>query len=72
MCRIITVFAKNRPEILPLTFDVDKFTTEKPICTCYISDKEGDGKILRNTFVEECLRPMLEEVSYGDIVIEIR
>ena len=50
MCRIITVFAKNRPEILPLTFDVDKFTTEKPICTCYISDKEGDGKILRNTY----------------------
>lgn len=47
------------------------FTPDKPTCTCWIGDKEGDGKILRQSFVEECLQPFLQKISWGKIVIEI-
>ncbi len=50
----------------------DKFTPDKPTCTCWIGDKDGDGMILRQTFVEEFLRPFLKKISWGNIIIEIR
>ena len=48
------------------------FTAQKPTCTCYIGDRQGEGKVLRQAFVEECLQPLLEKVSWGNIVIELR
>lgn len=78
MCKIISVFAvTGEGEPYPncsngVTFEVDKFTPEKPTCTCWIGNKSGEGKKLRETFTEEVLREFLEKVSYGNIVIEIR
>ena len=79
MCIELTVYATTDNGKTPypgmperVKFEVDKFTKSKPTCTCWISDKDGDGKILRQTFVEEVLRDFLANVSYGNIVIEIR
>ena len=78
MCKTIFVHAEddqgNRLTDLPeLVFQSpDEYTDEKPVCTCWIGDSAGDGKVLRQTFVEDCVRPFLAEVSWGNIVIEIR
>ena len=80
MCRNLTVRATtddgrtphpNMPE--PVDFEEpDDFTPEFPTCTCWIGDKEGNGKILRTTFVETVLRPFLKQIAWGNIIIEVR
>ena len=79
MCKELFVYATTNdgktpyPDMLKgVMFQVDKFTKSKPTCTCWIGAGSGEGKILRQTFVEEVLRDFLENVSYGNIVIEIR
>lgn len=49
----------------------EHFTLEMPTCTCWIGEPEGDGKVLRQYFVETVLQPMLREISFGNIVIEL-
>jgi len=72
--KAITGDGEPHPEISEeVEFEMpDNFTKEKPTCTCWIGDTEGDGKILRHTFCDDVLRPYLEKVSYGNIIIEIR
>ena len=78
MCKSLIVRAETDdghpyPECLPIEFDsASNFTPEKPTCTCWIGDPEGEGATLRQTFFIECIRPFLERVSYGNIIIEIR
>lgn len=78
MCKTIFVHAEddegNRRDDLPeLIFESpDEYTEERPICTCYLGDMDGPGKVLRQTFVEECIRPFLAAVSWGNIVIEVQ
>ena len=78
MCKEIFVYVttadgERRADIPGVGFKMPtQFTPEKPICTCYIGDEEGEGKTLRQTFVEEVLRPLFQQVSYGNIVIEFR
>ena len=78
MCRWISVKATTLdgephphcPE--EIEFEVpDSFSTDYPTCTCEIGDKEGDGKILRHTFVDTVLQPFLEKVAVGKIIILI-
>ena len=79
MCSVISVRATtlegephpNCPK--ELVFEVpDHFTPEYPACTCWIGNKDGDGKTLRHTFADTILQPMLEEMMIGKIIIEIR
>ncbi len=79
MCSFITVRATTsdgqpHPEMTEtVEFEVPSdFTPEYPTCTCWIGLKEGDGKVLRQTFVEKVLQPFLEKVPYGNIIIEVR
>ncbi len=39
------------------------------LCTCWIAKPEG--KELLDLFVEECIRPLLEQVSWGEIRIYV-
>ena len=79
MCRELTVYATtddgqphpSAPEALVFESPND-WTPETPTCTCWIGDEEGDGAVLRHTFVERYLRKFLKEVSWGNIVIEVR
>jgi|GEM_PF-5902275 len=77
MCRWISVkvadlHGRIRHNIPELVFETPgEFTPEYPTCTCWIADKEGDGKTLRHTFADTILREMFEKVSVGRIIIEV-
>lgn len=81
MCRLIMVRATtdnnktphpSMPEPVEFIVPNDFSDREYPICTCYIGDKEGEGKVLRHTFTETLLQPFLATVQWGNIIIEIR
>lgn len=78
MCSTIFAYVTNdtglrRADIGEIVFEMpSEWTPQKPICTCYIGDADGDGKILRQTFCEEVLQPLLQQVGWGNIVIEVR
>lgn len=76
MCRTLTVWWEdmdgNRIEGTERNFEPPaEFTPDYPTCTCYIEQADGDGKRLRETFVETVLRPMLVQPRIGRIVIEV-
>jgi hypothetical protein len=78
MCSIYFIYATDdkgnrRDDIEGRVFESpEHFTPEKPTCTCWIGDKEGNGKTLRQVFCEEAIQPFLKDVGWGNIVIEVR
>ncbi len=76
MCKWLSVRATLEDGITPHPEipEVKEFeqSNDWPTCTCWIGDKEADGKALRQLFVENVLREFLDKVGWGNIIIEVR
>ena len=74
MCNWLSVVALDmdgnpREDIEPIEFDAHAAYEATGYCTCWISKPEG--KALLDRFVDQCIKPMLAQVSIGAIKIVV-
>ncbi len=53
----------------PIEFDGDAAFERHGYCTCWIDDPAGAGVL--QDFVEQCVRPLLANVSWGEIRVYV-
>lgn len=79
MCHIITVHAETddgdlfKLEGVPdyIEFDEEGQLQERTICTCFIGGDNQKSKTLRDGLLEQCIKPYLQKMPWGRIVIEV-
>lgn len=56
----------------PIPFDDDNSIQERVgTCTCFITGDKPEEKALMEAFIDQCVRPLMKQVSYGYIRVNV-